>query len=130
MKLIHVAVGVIVRKQKIFLTKRAADVHQGNKWEFPGGKVEPNETLEQALARELQEEIGIQITHHQGLIVIEHDYGDKQVKLDVHLITEFQNEPHGQEGQLSQWLHYTKLKTLEFPEANNAIIEAVEKWFA
>ena len=53
MKIIEVAVGVIKRDNKIYISKRADDLHQGGKWEFPGGKCETDETIEQALAREL-----------------------------------------------------------------------------
>ena len=61
MKIVEVAVGVIKRDNKIYISKRADDLHQGGKWEFPGGKREANETIEQALVRELSEEIGIQV---------------------------------------------------------------------
>ena len=82
----HVAVGVIKREDKIFLTKRLAASHQGGKWEFPGGKVEANETLHQALHRELKEEVAIDTLSCTPLMQISHDYGDKKVLLDVFVV--------------------------------------------
>jgi 8-oxo-dGTP diphosphatase len=126
-KLVHVAVGVITKynevNQKVFfLTKRAENVHQGDKWEFPGGKVEDDETVAQALARELSEEVAINVLSCLPLTVIEHDYGDKRVKLDVFIVDNFENEPSAQEGQLQGWFSLVELKTLDFPDANQAII--------
>ena len=69
-KVVHVAVGVIVREQQYFLTKRLDSAHQGGKWEFPGGKVEEKETVAQALHRELQEEIAIDTLSCYPLIEI------------------------------------------------------------
>jgi len=114
MKLVHVAVGVVARGSDIFTTLRAKDAHQGGKWEFPGGKVESGETVTDALTRELAEEIGIDVLSSEPLILIEHDYGDKRVKLDVHRVTQFTGEPHGKEGRAE-----------DFPEANVAIIQAL-----
>ena len=60
MKILQIAVGIIRNPQnQIFITQRAADAHMANKWEFPGGKIESDETPEEALVRELQEEVGI-----------------------------------------------------------------------
>ena len=122
-KIVHVAVGVIYRDQQVFLTKRALDAHQGGKWEFPGGKVEIDETVAEALARELKEEVAIDILSCQPLIVIEHDYGDKKVCLDVFLVDNFLNEPAAQEGQEQAWYPLHCLADLDFPEANKAIVQ-------
>ncbi len=122
---VHVAVGVIYRQQQIFLTRRAADVHQGGKWEFPGGKVEAQESVQQALTRELREEVAIEVQACQPLIVIEHDYGDKQVCLEVFMVDDFQHEPCAQEGQQQAWVHVNQLNDLDFPAANKAIIDAL-----
>ena len=121
-KTVQVAVGVICRQQQFFLTKRADDAHQGGKWEFPGGKVEADETVLQALARELKEEVAIDVLTCQPLIVIEHNYGDKVVCLEVFLVDSFLNEPSAQEGQEQAWYSLNELKTLDFPAANRQII--------
>jgi len=126
-KLVHVAVGVITRlkitgQREFFLTKRSDNVHQGGKWEFPGGKVEDEETVAEALSRELNEEVGISVLSCQPLTIIEHDYGDKRVALDVFIVEHFENEPQAQEGQVEGWFLLTDLKVLDFPAANQAII--------
>lgn len=125
-KSVLVAVGVIVRDQQYFLTKRASNVHQGNKWEFPGGKVEQGETVAQALARELQEEIAIDVLSCQPLMQIQHDYGDKHVTLEVFIVDNFYGEPKAQEGQQEAWFSLTDLTKLEFPDANKAIVEQLQ----
>ena len=126
-KIVHVAVGVIVQAQQFFITKRNASSHQGGKWEFPGGKVEENETVAQALARELKEEINIDILACQPLTVIEHDYGDKKVKLEVFIVDNFTGTPQAQEGQQQRWCSLNELIQLEFPNANKAIIELLKQ---
>jgi 8-oxo-dGTP diphosphatase len=123
MKIVEVAVGVIRKDNKIYISKRADDLHQGGKWEFPGGKREANETIEQTLVRELSEEIGIQVTKQSHFMLIEHDYGDKKVRLDVRLVEDFEGEASHQEGQQSQWVDISDLKQFAFPDANRGIID-------
>jgi 8-oxo-dGTP diphosphatase len=123
MKIVEVAVGVIKRDNKIYISKRADDLHQGGKWEFPGGKREDHETIEQTLARELSEEIGIQVTQQSPFMLIEHDYGDKKVRLDVRLVENFEGVPSHLEGQKSQWVDINNLSQFTFPDANKVIID-------
>lgn len=135
-KVIHVAVAVITRAcenggSQYFLTKRLEQAHQGGKWEFPGGKVEIGETVAQALARELKEEVAIDVLSCQPLIKIEHTYlgkngseaSDKCVCLDVFIVDNFIGEPHAQEGQGEGWYMLNEFEKLDFPEANKAIID-------
>ena len=123
MKIVEVAVGVIKRDNKIYISKRADDLHQGGKWEFPGGKREDHETIEQTLTRELSEEIGIQVTKQSLFMLIEHDYGDKKVRLDVRLVENFEGVPSHLEGQKSQWVDINNLSQFTFPDANKVIID-------
>ncbi len=125
MKQIHVAVGVVRRNNTFFICKRADHQHQGGKWEFPGGKVEADESVEQALHRELQEEIGISIESCFSLIEIAHDYADKCVLLSVLLIDKFTGEPFGKEGQLNRWVNLDELESIDFPDANKSIVAAI-----
>ena len=105
MDILHVAVAVIADDQsRILLARRHHNVHQGGLWEFPGGKLEPRETLADALRRECREELGIEVRAHRPLISIRHDYPDRRVLLDVHRVTEYQGEPRGLEGQPLAWV--------------------------
>jgi 8-oxo-dGTP diphosphatase len=126
MKLVEVAVGVIKQGNKIYISKRADDLHQGGKWEFPGGKRETDESIEEALARELLEEIGIQVTKQSKFMLIEHDYGDKKVRLDVRLVERFDGEASHQEGQQSRWVDIDELSQFTFPAANKVIIDKLK----
>lgn len=130
MKVVHVAVGVVLRGTQVFISLRGSDVHQGGKWEFPGGKVESNETVLEALRRELHEEIGIEVLSSEPLLLIEHDYGDKVVKLDVHVVSAFNEEPEGKENQRTRWVEVSALEASEFPAANVAIIDALHKKYS
>ena len=126
-KPIHVAVGVITstneyQQTQYFLTKRLDNVHQGGKWEFPGGKVEKGETIAQALARELKEEVNIDVFSCHPLTIIHHDYGDKKVCLEVFVVDNYVGEPTAQEGQQQSWFALKEFKNLDFPKANEAII--------
>jgi 8-oxo-dGTP diphosphatase len=122
---IHVAAAVIRGDDgKILITRRAATQHQGGLWEFPGGKVESGETPQAALARELFEELGIQVSACRPLIKVNHDYNDKQVLLDVWEVSSFSGEPHGAEGQPLAWVTARELGQYDFPAANRAIVAA------
>lgn len=126
-KLIHVAVGVIKNSQgQILIAKRADDAHQGGLWEFPGGKVEVGETLQQALVRELNEELAIEVTSCKPLIQIRHDYPDKSVLLDVCIVDDFVGEALGNEGQPIRWVESADLQRYEFPAANRVIVRAIQ----
>ncbi|NOU51824.1 8-oxo-dGTP diphosphatase MutT [Pseudoalteromonas sp. JBTF-M23] len=128
-KRVHVAVGVIMQQRKIFVSKRSEHQHQGGLWEFPGGKVELGESVTDALKRELQEEVNIVTHKSQPFMLIEHDYGDKQVCLDIHLVTDFSGEAKGLEGQQCQWVEVDKLHTLDFPAANQGIVTKLQAEF-
>jgi 8-oxo-dGTP diphosphatase len=126
MSLVHVAVGVVLNSHnEVLIALRAKQAHQGGLWEFPGGKVEADETIQQALVRELKEELNIIADCFKPLVVIEHDYGDKTVRLDVWLVTRFDGVPVGCEGQQVTWSTIDELTRYEFPAANKKIIEKI-----
>jgi len=123
---VHVAAGVITDQQgKILLTRRAQDAHQGGLWEFPGGKCEAGESAYQALVRELDEELGIHIESARPLISIKHEYHDRSICLDVWQVLRYNGEPEGQEGQPLQWLAVDALTSLDMPDADMPVINAI-----
>ena len=125
MKRVHVAAAVIRGTDgKILIARRADSQHQGGLWEFPGGKVEAGESVEMALGRELQEELGITVESARPLIKVQHDYPDKQVLLDVWEVSSFTGQPHGAEGQPLAWVTQRELADYEFPAANEPIVAA------
>ena len=125
---VHVAVAVIVNsKKQVLLALRQAHQHQGDLWEFPGGKVEQDESVFAALVREAKEELSITILSAKPLIKIAHDYSDKSVLLDVWTVTEFEGIAQGCEGQSLRWCTINDLTDDDFPAANVAIINALRQ---
>ena len=124
--LLHVAVGVIFNAdKKILIALRHPNAHQGGLWEFPGGKVEAGESVQQALRRELSEELGIEAVVGDAIIQVRHDYPGKSVLLDVWGVWEFSGELVGKEGQTIHWVTITELPDYDFPEANQAIVQSL-----
>jgi len=125
--IIHVAVAVIVNEDnKVCISLRHKNSHQGNLWEFPGGKIEENESVEQALVREIKEELDLTVEHSRPLITITHNYHDKKVCLHVNRVTAYHGQATGVEGQQVRWLAVDQLSLYEFPAANLPIIKAVQ----
>jgi len=125
--LIHVAVGVLLNEVRDVLVARRHELsHQGGLWEFPGGKLEAGESVEEGLRREFREEVGVEIHHAYPLRKIRHDYGDKSVLLDVWRIDGFAGQPRGLEGQPVEWRPVSHLQASDFPAANAPIIEALQ----
>lgn len=131
MKRIHIVAAIIFNqdKSKIFITKRPDDKHKGGFWEFPGGKVEAGESIEQAMARELEEEVGIVVLHQTPFEHLEYDYPDKSLKFDFICVHEFSGEPYGKEGQQGAWVAIADLRHYTFPEANVPILKRVIQEF-
>ena len=124
---VHVAVAVIQDAAgRVLLTRRAEDVHQGGRWEFPGGKVENGESLSQALHREIREELGIEVSTHQPLIDLTYHYPDKSVRLDVHRILRYSGDPTGLEGQPLEWVLPENLHQYAMPAADRPICTALK----
>lgn len=125
---VHVAVGVIVRDGRVLIARRPDHVHQGGLLEFPGGKVEPEESVQAALVRELAEETGLEIPLDtlQPVIGIRHDYGDKRVFLDVWKTEQARGQACGREGQFIDWVSPKNLRDDDFPVANRPIIRALK----
>ena len=123
MKQLQISVGIIRNPQgEIFITQRAADAHMANKLEFHGGKIDAGESAEQALVRELQEEVGITVSSSRLFDKLEYQFPDRHITLWFWLVEEWSGEPWGKEGQPGQWIAQRALDSEAFPPANEPII--------
>jgi 8-oxo-dGTP diphosphatase len=123
---IHVVAGIIRdREGRILLTQRPPGKHLAGLWEFPGGKRESGESPQDALRRELHEEIGIDAKPTRRLICFPWDYAEKSIFLDVYDIAEFSGIAHGREGQAMRWEYPDDLRKISMPAADVPIVSAL-----
>jgi 8-oxo-dGTP diphosphatase len=124
---LHIAVGVIYNdtRDRVLLAKRPAHADHGGLWEFPGGKRNPGEDIGAALRRELYEELNLVVHQASPLLVVDHEYSDRAVKLDVWEVTGWGGQVMGKEGQQIEWVSIRDLGRRKFPAANRAIVSAV-----
>ena len=131
MNSINVVVGIISRDKtlrktsEIVIAKRAKKAVSGDLWEFPGGKVEANETSFDALKRELKEELNINVSVAHEVKNFHHQYTNLSIYFSVWHVTEFRGNPIGNEGQSVVWSPCSELNQYTFPTANTIILEWV-----
>jgi 8-oxo-dGTP diphosphatase len=122
-----IGVGVIWNDQgQILIDRRRSDGVMGGLWEFPGGKIEPNETVEECIKREIYEELGIEIEVGEHLITIHHIYTHLEVTLKVYHCRLIAGTPQPLECDEVRWVSVNELEQFTFPEANAQIIAALK----
>ncbi len=129
-----VVAGIIQRQlsdhsYQILIAKRHHSQHQGGLWEFPGGKVAEHEDHQTALARELKEELDIQVESCRLFEQICFDYPDKNVELNFYWITRFSGNEKSMEGQPLKWVALEALQQYPFPAANQPVVERLLEKF-
>jgi 8-oxo-dGTP diphosphatase len=124
--IVHVVAGVLTdARGRILLARRTAGRDLAGAWEFPGGKVEPGESVFQALDRELHEELGIRILGIEPLIRVPQAYRHKRIVLDVQRVSRFSGRPRGLEKQALAWSPPAKLTTYPMPPADRPVVAAL-----
>ncbi len=121
MDVIEVVAAVIERGGKILIARRPVGAHLAGLWEFPGGKPRPGETSEEALRREITEELGASVSVGERIEAVEWQYPDKRVRL-VFFRCGIHGEPRPLEGQELAWVTPADLPDYEFPAADTALI--------
>lgn len=124
-RVVHAVVGILWRDDQLLVCERPAGKPYAGFWEFPGGKIESDETSLDALKRELHEEIGVKVLTAEFIIQHQHTYPDKQVILDIWKVTEFSGEPRSLERQQLKWTNVCDIRDLNLLEGNWSILDAV-----
>ncbi len=125
MKEVHVTAAVIIQDNKILCVQRNENKYDyiSNKWEFPGGKVEENEQLEDTIKREIQEELNINIDVKSFLIQVNHQYPDFKLKMDTFICEINDGVLELNEHIDYKWLSINELSDLDWAAADLPIVE-------
>ena len=127
MNSIEVAAGLVFRDRKLLITQRPIGGHLAGFWEFPGGKREPEESFEQALRRELLEELGIEVDVGEQVESITHAYPEKTVHLRFFRCVWRRNEPQAIQCAAFRWVSINELGQYPFPAADERLLETLRK---
>ena len=123
---IPVAVGIVRDPMgRLLVGQRPACKDYPGKWEFPGGKLEPGESVYKALVREFREELGLEITRAEPAFVVRHHYPDRSVELNVWRVIDFLGKATGLEDQVVCWVAPRELAGLDFLDGNQTLVERV-----
>ncbi len=129
MKTIKVVAAIIIHENKVFATQRGYGEFEGG-WEFPGGKVEPGETPQEALAREIMEELDTQIEVGELLDTVEYDYPKFHLSMDCFLCTIKSGHLVLKEHEAARWLTRETLDSVDWLPADQSLIGmlAAREW--
>jgi mutator protein MutT len=122
---INVTAGLIFKNGSILIARRPQGYHLAGLWEFPGGKQEPDETLEECLEREIREELDIEVKADKLFVTVVHEYEKKIVSLHVFECTYLRGDPKGLDGQEIKWIKTSELREYEFPPPDQEVIELI-----
>ena len=124
----QIGAAVIINSEgKILIDRRKPEGEMGGLWELPGGKIEPGETVEECIKREIDEELAIDIEIGEHLITIDHTYTDLRVTLTVHECRHLKGVPKPLECDEIRWVNLEQLEKFNFPAANFQIITALQE---
>lgn len=118
-----VAAGVLEREGRILAARRKKGSHLEGHWEFPGGKIEPDESPEECLVRELAEEIGVRVRPKEILEVVFHRYPEKSVVLLFYRCDLLEGEPKALECDEVRWVALADLRSLDWAPADIPFVE-------
>ena len=121
----EVVAAVIKKDNKIFCCQRGPKGECAFKWEFPGGKIEPGETKEEALVREIKEELNCNINIEKFITTINHEYNTFSLTMHVYLCSLKESEPILLEHKSSIWCDKNKLNDLDFAEADKLFLDLI-----
>jgi mutator protein MutT len=121
----HVAAALIWNNGRVLIAKRPQGSHLEGYWEFPGGKQEKGESLDECLEREIMEELGLRVKTDRALLTVEHDYGSKAISLHVFNCTCSAGEPKALEGQEIRWVAPGDFFKFSFPPPDMKVLEFI-----
>ncbi|MGI9202717.1 MAG: 8-oxo-dGTP diphosphatase MutT [Woeseiaceae bacterium] len=124
---ISVVAGILSHNGRILLSDRAQARSMQDYWEFPGGKVQPEESPDAALCRELQEELGVTALQYEHFETVCHDYADLSVAIEFFVVTRWHGKPAGMEGQALRWVAQDSLAGERILPADAPIVAALCK---
>jgi len=122
-----VAAVITDARGRILLNRRTGNSDMAGLWEFPGGKREPGESSEQALVRELREELGIEAEVGEWVMEVPQLYPDKRLRLEVRMVRQWKGTARGREGQAITWVNADKLGRYSMPPADLPVVAALHQ---
>lgn len=125
---VRVVAAALFAGGRVLIAERPHGKPLAGRWEFPGGKIAGEETEEQALMRELREELGVELLEGRPMMRLTHPYPDRTVELSLWVVERFRGEPRGLEGQALKWVEPSRLFEEDILEADRPFIAALVEW--